>query len=124
MRFRGITGAFGSLAFRGALLAFGASVLVARLPFSNDILGFLPGFFRSLTTWGAGGPLEGFTTMPEFRCADASFATCADGESGLDCGGEERSAELERETSGSPDARLVAITLYPRTGLTGSKGVI
>lgn len=51
--------------------------------------------------------------MLELRCADISFANCADGDPGSDpdCGGEERSAELDRDRTSPtpPDWRRVAI---------------
>lgn len=81
------------------LLALGASVFVAEPPFSVDtVFGFLPGFFLGGGCAAAGTP-EGLTVMLEFGCADLSTANCADGEaaSGLERGGDERSAELDRE---------------------------
>ena len=120
-----MTGALGSLGFRRCF-GFGASVLVATLPFSKEIFGFLPGFFRSFTGGGAGAGAreEALTVMLEVECADASFvACCGDGEPGLDCGGEERSAELDREASPTPDWRRVAIiaVLYRWAVSPGSK---
>jgi hypothetical protein len=91
-------GALGSLGFR-VLFGFGASVFVAELPFSvNETFGFLPGFFLAGGCTAA-GTSEGLTVMLEVGCVDNSFANCADGEpgSGLDRGGVESSAELDRE---------------------------
>jgi hypothetical protein len=88
------------------LFALGASVFVAELPFSgNEIFGFLPGFFLA-GGWAAAGTSERLTMMLEFRCVGNSVANCADGEpgSGVEGGGEERLAELDRErTSPTPD---------------------
>lgn len=80
-------------------------MLVAELPlFSNEAFDFLPGFFLGgAAATGAATPEE-LTVMLEFCCEEASFATCADGDPGLDCGGEESSAELDREWSTAADS--------------------
>ena len=82
MRFRGNGTASGSFALRG-FLGLGLPFPFPS-PFSRDveILGFLPGFFRSFGGGAAGGT----------PVADVSFATCADGEAARECGGDERSA--------------------------------